>query len=437
MTTRSTRPVRKHFVAAAAALAILVGSCSDGDDTASPPFLDEIDPPPVDERDGSTAEPDHGEAEKDARIAAWAGRPLPDILAAGFATEPCGEESATATVLGDGWAFLPLPLEVVDLPGLDDDTRPAVVLEGDEVFPAANAGDAPTHAWIDDDDVPMLANLTDIAAAESGAEVVLSIGSTDQGRAGEGSERPAFASAAWILTADSFIPFSGECDDTTAFVADVGDPQIELPLLRTDPRRRAELAGLTADELLFTECRNAEPGLTRRVGFGGEEVGFAFGPWPSDADTFADIGVDGWTVVPPGGEAAPSFLERGDEGFPRGAGLDPNGWLLTFTVTEDRAEVDTIFHADPVLGLRVWHDSDAIDPAPCFEARQVLAFREFLDGRVPDRPAWDLSPARPGDEPIVMETLRLLMTNTEVQAKFHEWTPCTDKLCEADGVVDR
>ena len=233
------------------------------------------------------------------------------------------------------------------------------------------------------------------------------------------------------------IPFSGQCAWIAAFADEVGDPLTELATIRTDPYRRAELAGLTGDEVDFAACQNLEIGLAKRVGFGGEEVGLAFGPWPDDAATFTDIELDGWTVRPPAGEETPVLAERGDDGFPDGTGLDPHGWLFTFVVENGRALVQTLYHADPILGLRIWASEPSLESGTCFEARQVIAFREFLDDAVPDRPAWDLSPALPGGEELVSETIRWLMTDDRVRARFGEWTPCTYKLCELNDEVER
>ena len=435
MTSRRRRPRATLLPAVVVALALIAAACGD-DPEAAPEPVETTAPPTT-----STTQPptDVLSAERLAAIEAWTTRPLDEILADGFDVESCASAAGPdtgrpSTVLGLGWAFLPLPLDVVSLEAPDGELRPAIVLSGDEIHPNPIDGYVPTHAWITRADAAMLTNLTDATAT---ADVVLGIGPTDQGRAGRAAERMADASFAWILTDDAVIPFSGECGAIAMFTEEVGEPLAELERLRTDARRRAELAGLTDDALDFADCQNPEIGISARPGFGGAAVGLAFGPWPADAATFTDIALDGWTVLPPAGEDAPAFAVRADGGFPEGKGLDPDGWLFTFAIDDDRAVVQTLFHADEVLGLRVWSTVPAVEDGACFDARQVIAFREFIDGTVPDRNAWDLTPALPGDEATVVETLRRLIDDETVRAAFHEWTPCTSKLCELNDEVVR
>jgi len=422
-------------------LALLATACSGGSNADPAPST--TAPPEIAAPD-ETADLEAARAaeERAATIAAWADRPVGEIFVDGFDATPCVRGQGTAdgeprTVTNLGWAFLPLPLDLVDLERSNGETGRAVTLSGDEIFPGARFGYVPTHSWIHSDDLPMAERLAAEATTDGVAEIVLGFGPTDQGRAGDEPERLAFASFGWILRDGQVIPFSGECDWITTFTAEVGDPLTELELLRADPFRRAEIAGLSVDRVDFADCTNNELDLLVRHGFGGEAAGMAFGPWPPDADTFTDIVLDGWTVIPPVGDAAPTYAVHGDEGFPSDAGLDPNGWFMTFTVVDDRAEVDTIFHVDELLGLRVWGQVEQFDAIPCHQERQILAFQEWLEGEGSDRAAWDIPPALPGDEATVVETIRLLMTDAETRDKFHEWIPCNYRLCEYDGTVDR
>lgn len=437
MTSRRRRSRTSLLFATVVALSLVAAACGDDPDAAPEPV--ETTAPPTTPPTSPPA--DDLSAERLAAIEAWTTRPFDEILADGFDAASCAGAAGPdigrpPTVRGLGWAFLPLPLDVMSLESPAGETRPAVVLVGDEIHPNPIDGYVPTHAWISRADAAMLTTLTD-ATATTAAEVVLGIGPTDEGRAGRAAERMADASFAWILTDDAVIPFSGECGAIAVFTDEVGDPLAELAHLRTDAHRRAELAGLTDDALDFSDCQNREIGISTRPGFGGAAVGLAFGPWPADAATFTDIELDGWTVLPPAGEDAPAFAVRIDGGFPEGKGLDPDGWLFTFAVDADRAVVQTLYHADDVLGLRVWTTVPTVEDGACFDARQVIAFREFIDGTVPDRNAWDLTPALPGDEATVVETLRMLITDEMVRAAFHEWTPCTSKLCELNDEVVR
>jgi hypothetical protein len=441
MTSRRTRPRRLLLPATVVALALCAAGCGDGGGGGAATGSAEVQ--------GSTtsgpAEPVGG---LDAGLAAaveWADRPVAQILADGFDTEACraeatGADGDAAWVGGLGWAFLSLPLEITERERLGE-LLPVVELTGDEVFDGPELGYTPTHAWIHELDRPMLDALAAAGGTDDldGVEVVLGLDPTDQGRNGTEPVRLAFASFAWLLVDGEVIPFNPDCFWPLSFLREIGEPHEELPGIRTDPLRRAEIAGLTADLFDPTRCLNLEPELsTLRVGFGGSDVGLAFGPWPADAGTFADIEIADWTVLPPVDEDPPTFLESRGQGFPRGVGLDPDGWLLTYTMTDGRPVVHTIFHADPVVGLHIWSDVEPrIGSGPCFDARQLIAFREFVDDTVPDRPAWDLTPVVEGSEAIIMDTITLLRTDEAARARFHEWTPCTYKLCEFDGTVDR
>ncbi len=441
-TSRRTLSRRMALVPVAIVLSLFAVAC--GDDTDAGPGA--TDSSASASTTSAPAEPRSGSLDAGLGAAVeWADRPVEQILADGFDTEACLAETTagdddTVSVGGLGWAFVPLPLGITERERRGE-LLPIVELTGGEVFAGPELGYPPTHAWIHELDRPMLDAL---AAADNpedleGVEVVLGLHPTDQGRDGSEPVRPAFASFAWLLVDGEIIPFNPDCFWPLNFLLQIGEPSEELSAIRTDPLRRAEIAGLTDDVFDPTRCLNLEPGLsTERAGFGGPDVGLAFGPWPADAGTFADIEIVDWTVLPPVDEDPPAFLESRGQGFPRGVGLDPDGWLLTYTMADGSPVVHTIFHADPVVGLHIWSDVEPrTGSGPCFDARQLIAFREFVDDAVPDRPAWDLTPVEEGSEAIIMDTIALLRADEAVRARFHEWTPCTYKLCEFDGTVDR
>lgn len=346
-----------------------------------------------------------------------------------------GHETEPSELLHHATSWLVLAgAPVVD----DDGVSAAIEIDPDALTLHPAADFVPTHVATRDADIrrtlEWLAGRDDVDLL-----AILFVASDGFDLSPRAEQTHAEIAAGWAIIDREFVSLAG-CPTVTFFAERLVDVDLDrssdeaeylaaLEEITADRDSIFEAMGVGGNGFRFADCpAEDDPGLIPRLGFGGEQMAFAWGDL--DARSTSRLDLSDWTVI-----SSPDHSPALDIEAPIPTNWPNEDWFVTYDATDPSPRAVGLFGVDDDLGLYAATSINSAWESICDIGRDVLAFAEFLAGVEPDRERWDLPDGEEGDEQIIIDTLLALRDDPAAQGKFLEWTPCTYKLCVLTGGV--